>query len=235
MTDGDAKPMEWSDERLAIFWDYYAQHRQEDYFTGLFGDRILDVTRRFYAPHAAVCDYGCGSGFLLEKLLQTHRAAGCDLSEQNLAATRKRVAEHPHLLGVFRVGEAAMQGQFDALYAVETVEHILERHEESFFRNLRALLRPGGIAIATTPHGENLRADTVYCPACRHEFHRWQHVRSFDAGSLATFFERHGFEPVSVFTTDFTARSPWQRVKAMLRPVLGRGNPHLVYVGRRRG
>jgi len=228
-------PLEWSDERLAAFWGYYAEHRQEDYFTGLFGDRILERTRRFYPAGAVVCDYGCGAGFLLEKLLRTHRAAGCDLSEDNLAATRRRVGGHPNLAGVFRVGETPGELRFDAVYVIETVEHLLERHLEGFFRNLSALLRPGGVVVATTPHAEDLAAQTVFCPTCRQTFHRWQHVRSFDAGSLSDFFGRDAFEPVAVFTTDFAAGSPWRRLKARLRPAFGRTNPHLVYVGRMRG
>jgi len=234
VSDRPVAPLEWNDELLASFWGYYAQHRQEDYFTGLFGDRILELTRRFYAADAIVCDYGCGSGFLLEKLLRSHRAAGCDLSEDNLAAVRRRVGNHPNLVATFRVGSPPVDMRFDALYAVETVEHVLARHEEGFFHNLAELLRPGGVVVVTTPHAENLDAEIVFCPGCRHTFHRWQHVRSFDADTLAGFFAQRGFEPISVFTTDFAARSPWRRLKARLRPALGRVNPHLVYAGRRR-
>lgn len=229
-----ATPLEWTDEHLADFWDYYAESKQEDYFTNLFGDRILALTRRFYRPDALVCDYGCGSGFLLEKLLRTHRAAGCDFSEANLAAVQERLGGHRNLAAMFRVGEPPSDMRFDAVYVVETVEHVLDRHEEQFFANLTGLLRPGGVVVVTTPNAETLAAETVYCPHCRHEFHRWQHVRSFDAASLAEFFGKRGFERVETFTTDFAARTPWQALKARLRPLLARTNPHLVYIGRRR-
>jgi 2-polyprenyl-3-methyl-5-hydroxy-6-metoxy-1,4-benzoquinol methylase len=229
-----ATQLEWTDEHLAAFWGYYAEQRQEDYFTRLFGARILGLTRRFYRRESIVCDYGCGFGYLLERLLQTHRAAGCDLAEANIAEVRKRLGGHRNLAAVFRVGEPPVDLKCDAVYVVETVEHILMRHEEQFFVNLVRLLRPGGVVIATTPNAETLAAETVYCPCCRHEFHRWQHVRSFDASSLAVFFGDRGFEHVETFTTDFAARTPWQGLKARLRPVLGRTNPHLVYVGRKR-
>lgn len=229
-----ATPLEWTDEQLAGFWDYYAEQRQEDYFTNLFGDRILALTRRFYRPDALVCDYGCGSGFLLERLLRTHRAAGCDFSEANLEAVRQRLGGHRNLAATFRVGEPPAGHLFDALYVVETVEHVLDRHEALFFANIAGLLRPGGVVVVTTPNAEDLSAETVYCPHCRHQFHRWQHVRSFDAESLAAYFGQHGFERVETFTTDFAARTPWQALKAKLRPLLARKNPHLVYVGRKR-
>lgn len=230
-----ASPLEWTDERLSTFWGYYAEQRQEDYFTAQFGDRILDLTRRFYAADALVCDYGCGSGFLLEKLLRTHRAAGCDFAEANLAAVRQRLGTNANLVATFRVGEKPANLQCDAAYVVETVEHVLERHEEQFFANVSGVLRPGGVVIATTPNAEDLAGQTVYCPQCRHEFHRWQHVRSFDAAALGDYFGRRGFIEVETFTTDFAARSPWQKIKAHLRPRIGRKNPHLVYVGRKAG
>lgn len=228
-----ARPLEWTDEQLAGFWDYYAESRQEDYFTKLFGERILALTRGYYGSEALVCDYGCGSGFLLERLLETHRAAGCDFSEANLAAVRGRLGGHRNLAATFRVGEVPPGTAFDALYAVETVEHVLDRHEAQFFANVVGLLRPGGVVVVTTPNAENLSAETVYCPHCRHEFHRWQHVRSFGAESLAAYFGAHGFERVATFTTDFAARTPWQALKARLRPLMARKNPHLVYIGRK--
>ena len=86
-----ATPLEWTDEQLAGFWDYYAEQRQEEFFTRLFGDRVLELTRRFYGADAVLCDYGCGSGFLLEKLLATHRAAACDFSKANLDEVRRRL------------------------------------------------------------------------------------------------------------------------------------------------
>ena len=228
------EPLPWTDEQLSTFWGYYAEHRQEDYFTGQFGDRILALTSGFFAADARVCDYGCGYGFLLEKLLRGHRAAGCDFTDANVEAVRRRLDGHPNFIGAFRIGEPPTDGKFDVVYVVETVEHVLARHETQFFDNLAGVLRPGGVLIATTPNGEDLAAETVYCPQCRHSFHRWQHVRSFDAASVSEFFRR-GFDPVATFTTDFSARTTWQRLKARLRPALGKRNPHLVYVGRKRG
>jgi 2-polyprenyl-3-methyl-5-hydroxy-6-metoxy-1,4-benzoquinol methylase len=233
LSEHRAAPLEWTDEQLSTFWGYYAEQRQEDYFTRQFGDRILAMTRSFYRRDAEVCDYGCGPGFLLEKLLRTHRAAGCDFAEGNLSAVRQRLAAHPNLIGAYKVTEVPAGTAFDVVYIVETVEHVLERHREDFFRNVLRLVRPGGIVIATTPNAEDLSASTVFCPGCRHDFHRWQHVRSFDAESLPRFFAGIGFTTVRTFTTDFSARSSWQKAKARLRPAIGKKNPHLVYVGRR--
>jgi 2-polyprenyl-3-methyl-5-hydroxy-6-metoxy-1,4-benzoquinol methylase len=228
--------LEWTDELVSSFWRFYAQNREQDYFTGRFGDRILDVTSRFIPRDALVCDYGCGAGFLLEKLVRRYRAAGCDFTPANVEAARRRVGDSPNLVGTFTIDDPALsRGGFDAVYFVETVEHLLDHHVSQALATLGDLLKPGGVLIATTPHDEDLDASMVYCPCCSHLFHRWQHVRSFTGDSLAAFMAGGGFEPVSVFTTDFTATTRKQKLKAALRPSFGRKNPHLVYVGRKRG
>ena len=62
-------PLEWSDETVASLWEYYSERRPETYFTAQFGDRIVEETLRFVDHAAAVCDFGCGAGYLLERLL----------------------------------------------------------------------------------------------------------------------------------------------------------------------
>ena len=235
MSETGARPLEWNDAQLAAFWGYYAEQRREDYFTHRFGQRILEVTREFYPRDALVCDYGCGPGFLLEKLVATHRAVGCDFSEANIAQARSRVGGQPNLVATFTTSAVPPDLKCDVLYAVETVEHILDRHADAFFSNINKLLRSGGVVIATTPNAEDLIGNTVFCPCCQHTFHRWQHVRSFDGASLSAFFEAHGFRTARTFTTDFAAGNRWQKTKARMRPLLGRRNPHLVYVGRAPG
>jgi len=221
---------------LARFWRYYAEQRQEDYFTRFFGDRILALTRRFIPVGAKVCDFGCGAGFLLEKLVVRYEAAGCDYTPANVDVARKRLAGNTNLLGVYALDDPLLpKERFDVLYLVETVEHLLDRHVDDTAHRLHALLKPGGILIATTPNEEDLQAATVFCPCCGHTFHRWQHVRSFSMQSLAEFMGRAGFSIVETFTTDFAARSVAQKIKSKLRPVVGRKNPHLVFVGREPG
>ena len=50
--------------------------------------------------------------------------------------------------------------------------------------------------MITTPNEEVLSNNAVFCPECGHEFHRWQHLRSWSADSLASALARHGFEPL---------------------------------------
>lgn len=229
-----SKALEWTPTLVKEFWQHYAENRQEDYFTNLFGDRIMAVTKKYYSKNATICDYGCGSGFLLTHILKTHRAAGCDFTPQNLEVTRQKVGKLSNLTELFTVEDAIKGGKkFDVLYVVETVEHVLDPDVEGFFIALSNLLNPGGTIILTTPNDEDLQASTVFCPCCKHTFHRWQHVRSFNKKSISAFMESHGFECVEAFSTDFSAKSAWQILKSKLRPLLGKYNPHLVFIGRK--
>lgn len=226
--------LKWTRPLVAALWRHYAEHGQETYFTHQFGDRIVAETHRYVPADAVVCDYGCGSGHLLARLAAEFRVAGVDFTPENVSASRARAQGSGRLMGVYQVGQDDLpEGAFDVLYLVETVEHVLEEDLAGFFADLRRLLRPGGRVIVTTPHDEDLAGATVFCPCCRHTFHRWQHLRSFNAGTLEAFMREGGFERQTVFTTDFAARSLPQRLKSRLRPLFGRKNPHLVYVGRR--
>lgn len=226
--------LDWTPELVKAFWQHYAQDRQEDYFTNLFGDRIVEVTRSYYSADALICDYGCGAGFLLEHILKSHRAAGYDFTPQNIEATRARIGHMPNLIDVCLVGDVSQtESQFDVLYVVETVEHILPADLGTFFFTINKLLKPGGRIIVTTPFNEDLQASTVFCPCCKHTFHRWQHIRSFDKSSIVSFMSQGGYEASKVFIVDFSCKTLWRKLKSWLRPYIGRTNPHLVYVGKK--
>lgn len=225
----------WTDALLAQFWSYYATHRQKDYFTSQYGQRIVQVTARFIDDGSLVCDFGCGAGHLLDKLLPRVRAAGCDFVASNVKATEARVGQAKNLIGVYLSTDRQLSDEFfDVLYLVETVEHLLEAQVAPTMRDVWRLLKPKGKIIVTTPHREDLEGALVYCPTCSHTFHRWQHVRSFSEADLVTFMRKAGFDPITVFTTDFGASGIIQRLKSRFRPFFGRKNPHLVYIGRRR-
>lgn len=92
-------PLEWTDELVSSFWKYYSQ-RSETYFTFQFGDRILEETTRFTPKSAIVCDYGCGAGFLLKRLVDRCKAAEIDYTHANLTKSAEIIGSHPNLMGL---------------------------------------------------------------------------------------------------------------------------------------
>jgi SAM-dependent methyltransferase len=73
---------------------------------------------------------------------------------------------------------------FDIVCCLETIEHLLAEHLNLILAELRRVVRPGGVVLLTTPNAENLREQTVFCPNCCSEFHRWQHVRRWTPATL---------------------------------------------------
>jgi 2-polyprenyl-3-methyl-5-hydroxy-6-metoxy-1,4-benzoquinol methylase len=230
-----SKPLEWTNELVGRFWSFQAQNRPEDFFTHLFGNRMVSITEPYIPKGSTILDFGCGSGFLLQRLISRYPIAGYDWASANIEATRSRVGNHPNLIRLY-AGERGEQpvGPFGVVYLVETVEHILESQLSATLSHVASLVAAGGIVIATTPNDEDLEASTVYCPCCKHTFHRWQHIRSLSEQGMTALFGKHGFEAMAVFSTDFSAKGRWQQFKTTMRPYLGRKNPHLVYIGRRR-
>lgn len=226
--------LQWTDELVSSIWEYYST-RPETYFTNQFGDQILKQTLRFIPRNAVICDYGCGAGFLLKSLVEHFKASGVDHTWANLEKAAEIVGSNKNLMGLHHISETeSLSGTFDAIYFVETIEHLLDHHITPTLKKMHNLLKPGGVIICTTPHDEDLSEHEVYCPITRKTFHRYQHLRSFTKDSLRKDFEDHGFDHVVSFGTDFTARGIKAQVKFRVREYIGRKNPHLVCVVKRR-
>lgn len=231
------RQLPWTDETVTRFWRWQAQ-RPHEYFTNLFGDRIAAALAPWLrGGDGRVLDYGCGLGFLPRHLA----AQGCqvwatDFSAESIDITNQRNQGVPGFQGASLMAEIGRYGQrFSRIISVEVIEHLDESHIGPFFDTIRDLLAPGGLVVITTPNEESLAASEIYCPCCDHVFHRYQHVRSFSASTLAATVSANGLAPVRTFTTDFSRR-PWWHLKQIVGDLvslnfgLPRNRPHLVCV-----
>jgi len=232
------RPLEWTDEQVARFWDYESQY-PERYFAHQYGDVIVTRLRRFLRGHEEVLDFGCGVGALVGHLLRRgHRAAGADFSPRSVEQVRSKFAGERLFLGAFDPRHLATEGRaFDAVLVVEVIEHLNDAILSQTLRTIRRITRPGGVVIFTTPNEEQLSQSEVFCPECAHVFHRFQHVRSWNARSLRHCLELESFSVTHAFTTDFQAtfrRHKYHALRSLVtRLVRGRlSQPNLVLVGR---
>jgi 2-polyprenyl-3-methyl-5-hydroxy-6-metoxy-1,4-benzoquinol methylase len=117
---------------------------------------LLPLLQRVLADcpaHAAAVDLGCGNGALTALLLgRPHwRATGVDASPSGI-----RIAQEAHPEIEFILADAAgpldglAPGSFDLVTSVEVIEHLPEPRKLA--RNAFRLLRPGGLAVFTTPY-----------------------------------------------------------------------------------
>jgi 2-polyprenyl-3-methyl-5-hydroxy-6-metoxy-1,4-benzoquinol methylase len=198
--------MEWTPKRIALFWANEAR-TEDNAYSRQFGRRIAKTL----APHLRGCrtvlDYGCGFGFFVRRLAALGlETTATDLSPEAVAAANNNNRGVAGFHGARLTDQLRQSGEtFDAVVATEIVEHMYDDALTLFFDDMRRLLKPGGRLLITTPNEEDLTLATVYCPACDHEFHRWQHVRSWSADALSARLVTEGFHTTAVIQTNFAA------------------------------
>lgn len=231
--------LQWSDESISRFWRWQSRF-PEQYFTNVFGPGIVrGLVPLLAGGDGTVLDYGCGTGYLTGYLAaRGYRVWGTDFSPEAIEATTRRNAGTKGFEGAALVSDLLARGhRFARIVAVEVIEHLDDGKLSSFFAALRQLLAPNGRVIITTPNDERLEELEVYCPLCDHTFHRYQHMRSFSAATLARAVSDAGFQPTRTFGTDFRCGPLWHPVRLArdaARIVRGRApaRPHLVCIAK---
>jgi len=240
-------PIAWTPEKIGRLWDYYASTPAYDahYFSRHSGGSILDFVRRHVSLAGRhVLDFGCGPGFMLERILEEGiTASGLEFSKHSAEAARRLLQRFPNFRGVTIAELLPSQlpdASFDAVLCIEVLEHLFPEQVAPTLAEARRLLAPGGLIVATTPNEELLASETLQCPDCGCEFHRWQHLRQVDAESMTRLMRDAGFTPIVCQPTRFGPRRRRRlsrRLKDYLRRLTGSDRseptPHLIFIGRR--
>ncbi len=223
----------WNAQKIANFWDLQSQIGSQNYYSHQLGAALVRyVRRRVPLRPGRVLDFGCGPGFLLEKLAPwTDQLVGCDVSSASIqaASARSTKAELSHQRSVPTDLEPA---SFRVVWLVETIEHLLPEQRHDILNELRRLITADGWLIVTTPNREPLEASQVVCPDCGCAFHRYQHLSRWDAGTLATEIDTHGFRVASCRAVHLTEEGRYSRFRGWLTSRLRGYRPNLIYIGR---
>jgi 2-polyprenyl-3-methyl-5-hydroxy-6-metoxy-1,4-benzoquinol methylase len=188
------KKAQWTEDEIVSFWKYESSRtdRYYDYWGNWYGSGVVEFLRESGTLHPGIelLDYGCGPGFLLRHLLDA--GANCsaiDASENAITHVNREFSTYRNWKGgvVASVPPTPFPSEnFSLITCTETIEHLPDAWLDALFREVYRLLKPGGAVCFTTPNSEDLTAQDVFCPFCKTEFHRYQHVRSFTAESLKT-------------------------------------------------
>lgn len=155
----------------------------------------LDEVVAGFAParrNGRLLDVGFGAG----SLLQAAARGGWEAHGTEVSAP---AVEHARSLGLQVVqGELAdaryPAGHFDVVTAVEVLEHLPD--PASLLREVKRILRPGGLFWATTPHGVGISARLLGT--------RWsvvsppEHLQLFSRGGMERLLKEVGFGKVSI-------------------------------------
>jgi ubiquinone/menaquinone biosynthesis C-methylase UbiE len=162
------------------------------------------LRRRFLLNNVSagerVLDVGCGEGAFAAEL--AHAGAlpvGVDVAEEPLRRAR---ALHPDL--DLRLVDAAggwdlPDASFDAVWAGETIEHVLDT--TAWLSEVRRVLRSGGRLLLTTPAHSPLRMAALALSRRAFAAHfdpRGDHVRFYSRATLTALVEDFGFREVDV-------------------------------------
>jgi 2-polyprenyl-6-hydroxyphenyl methylase/3-demethylubiquinone-9 3-methyltransferase len=183
---------------LDAVWDAVPEGAEPEHFA---------ARREFLLAHVAagqtVLDVGAGEGAFSAALAE-HGATpiAVDVADEPLRRLRARF---PQLADVRRATAGAelpvADREVDAVWAGEVVEHVVD--VGAFATELRRVLRPGGVALVTTPdHPWRLRARWALVPRSFEE-HVWpyaDHLRFFTRRTLRTVLEDAGFADVTITT-----------------------------------
>ena len=105
------------------------------------------------APGAAYMEVGCGYGFGLDFALNTRGWHGLGIDPAPLAALGRDALRLPIELRYLRDDDEA-RGTMDVVLGSEVIEHVTS--PAAFVRTLKAMLKPGGVLILTTPNGDDI-------------------------------------------------------------------------------
>lgn len=135
------------------------------------------------APRASVLDIGCFNGFFVAALLHDgFRAKGIDFNRKAIAHGRSAYGLGD-AIGTQTIAELVTAGErFDVITMFEVIEHLEE--PSSVIEAAKALLKPGGLFIVSTPN-----SNMSWRPALDNPPH---HLSRFTPASLRSLLGSHG-------------------------------------------
>jgi len=154
---------------------------------GLFiGDVVSEILFRIVRRYVAddILDIGAGSGALIRLLIDKgFNAKGVDLYSTADGIIQGTITNLPFA-----------DRTFNTVFCCDVIEHLAQEQIDKGLTETARVLKKGGHLIITTPYNEDLKLNSVVCPECGHQFHRFGHLQSFDQMRITELLALHGFQ-----------------------------------------
>ena len=151
-----------------------------------------------------VVDIACGEGYGSYLLAQTAKSVmGIDLSDEAITFAKKvyRKKNLSFLQGSVEKIPVAGTKKLDVIVSLETIEHVNEKSQKAFLKEIKRLLRDDGIFIVSTPN-KLLYSDI---PKYKNEFH----LKEFYEQEFYDFLRNYFREVVLFGQKIFTGSNMW--------------------------
>lgn len=104
-----------------------------------------------------VLDYGCGSGYGTSLLKQFYnKVTGVDVSPDAISFCKNTYKSEGLDFILISNGNLPFGSeQFDLITSFQVFEHVPDEYAENYLKNIFDSLKPGGLAIITTPNANN--------------------------------------------------------------------------------
>jgi 2-polyprenyl-3-methyl-5-hydroxy-6-metoxy-1,4-benzoquinol methylase len=132
----------------SIYDNFYRLEDKHWWFQGR-KEIVMKLIEKYYKTKkdSMVLDIGCGTGMMVKNLLKYGNVLAMDKDARAIEYAKSKAPEANFLLGYFP--ENYPEGKFDLITAFDVMEHIDD--DEKSFEVVTALLKPGGIFVATVP------------------------------------------------------------------------------------
>ncbi|OGH26250.1 MAG: hypothetical protein A3C30_04025 [Candidatus Levybacteria bacterium RIFCSPHIGHO2_02_FULL_40_18] len=127
---------------------------------GMTRDKINTIIKFLPEENSHILDLGIGQGYLeqrLQELGKNYELYGIDVSKRSIARLKKRIRGKFNIGNVLQIRNYYKKNYFDAVVAIELIEHISPRKIFKLYKDIRSLLKPTGIFILSTPLNEGLK------------------------------------------------------------------------------
>lgn len=168
----------WDKSSIIKFWEA----NEADFAGDLVAPEIVRLSKKYIGRK--VLDIGAGSGALINLIPE---AIGIDL-----------VPKHPKIIKGDIINLPFEDESFDTIFATEVLEHLDEETMDKGLKEVYRVLVRDGHFIITVPYKEDLKQNMVLCPKCGEEFHRYQHMQSFDEIKIKNILEEKKFKIIEI-------------------------------------